>query len=93
LHETPENLRRAFKGLAAYGVKVEQNHIKITDLDGLTRYADEIHSLTTIQLRCHSLQTPCPILAGIFQKSGWISAALLPLWAKPLQSLFGNSAL
>ena len=36
---TPENLSRAFKGLEPYGVKVEQNHIEITDLEDLTRYA------------------------------------------------------
>lgn len=36
---TPENLSRAFKGLEPYGVKVAQNHIVITDLEDLTRYA------------------------------------------------------
>lgn len=36
---TPENLSRAFKGIAPYGVKVEGNHIVITDLKDLTRYA------------------------------------------------------
>lgn len=36
---TPENLSRAFKGLEPYGVKVAQNHIQITDLQDLTRYA------------------------------------------------------
>lgn len=36
---TPENLSRAFRGLEAYGVKVEGNHIVITDLEDLTRYA------------------------------------------------------
>nr|WP_306265712.1 helix-turn-helix domain-containing protein [Pararhizobium sp. IMCC3301] len=36
---TPENLSRAFKGLEPYGVKVEGNHIVITDLKDLTRYA------------------------------------------------------
>lgn len=36
---TPENLSRAFKGLEPYGVKVEQNHIAITDLEDLTQYA------------------------------------------------------
>lgn len=36
---TPENLSRAFKGLEPYGVKVEGNHIVITDLEDLTRYA------------------------------------------------------
>lgn len=36
---TPENLSRAFKCLEPYGVKVAQNHIVITDLEDLTRYA------------------------------------------------------
>ncbi len=36
---TPENLSRAFKGLEAYGVKVEGNHIVINDLEDLMRYA------------------------------------------------------
>tara|TARA_R100000789_G_scaffold30499_2_gene34213 strand:- start:4836 stop:5531 length:696 start_codon:yes stop_codon:yes gene_type:complete len=36
---TPENLSRAFKGLEPYGVKVEQNHIAISDLEDLTQYA------------------------------------------------------
>tara|TARA_R110000850_G_scaffold22172_11_gene64705 strand:+ start:8762 stop:9457 length:696 start_codon:yes stop_codon:yes gene_type:complete len=36
---TPENLSRAFKGLEPYGVIVAQNHIQITDLQDLTRYA------------------------------------------------------
>lgn len=36
---TPENLSRAFKGLEPYSVKVAQNHIVITDLEDLTRYA------------------------------------------------------
>jgi len=36
---TPENLSRAFKGLEPYGVKVAQNHIVITDVEDLTRYA------------------------------------------------------
>ncbi|WP_370399449.1 helix-turn-helix domain-containing protein [Sulfitobacter sp. JB4-11] len=36
---TPENLSRSFKGLEAYGVKVTGNHIVITDLDDLTRFA------------------------------------------------------
>ncbi len=36
---TPENLSRAFKGLEPYGVKVEGNHIVITDLEDLMRYA------------------------------------------------------
>lgn len=36
---TPENLSRAFKGLEPYGVKVEQNHISISDLEDLTQYA------------------------------------------------------
>ena len=36
---TPENLSRAFKGLEPYGVKVAGNHIVITDLKDLIRYA------------------------------------------------------
>ncbi len=36
---TPENLSRAFKGLEPYGVKVQGNHIVITDLDDLARFA------------------------------------------------------
>lgn len=36
---TPENLSRAFKGLEPYGVKVEGNHIMITDLKDLLDYA------------------------------------------------------
>jgi CRP/FNR family transcriptional activator FtrB len=36
---TPENLSRAFRSLDSYGVKVEGNHIVITDLDDLTRFA------------------------------------------------------
>ena len=36
---TPENLSRAFKGLEPYGVKVAANHIMITNLDELTRFA------------------------------------------------------
>ncbi len=36
---TPENLSRAFKSLEPYGVKVEGNHIVITDLEDLKRYA------------------------------------------------------
>lgn len=36
---TPENLSRAFKGLEPYGIKVEGNHIVITDLADLTRFA------------------------------------------------------
>ncbi|MEO9825925.1 MAG: cyclic nucleotide-binding domain-containing protein [Paracoccaceae bacterium] len=36
---TPENLSRAFKGLAPYGVKVNGNQIQITDLDDLTHFA------------------------------------------------------
>ena len=36
---TPENLSRAFKGLETFGVRVKGNHIVITDLDELTRYA------------------------------------------------------
>tara|TARA_R100001369_G_scaffold32870_1_gene57832 strand:- start:550 stop:1032 length:483 start_codon:yes stop_codon:yes gene_type:complete len=36
---TPENLSRAFKGLEAYGVKVAQNHIVVTDLEDLTGFA------------------------------------------------------
>ena len=36
---TPENLSRAFKGLEPYSVRVEGNHIVITDLADLTRYA------------------------------------------------------
>lgn len=36
---TPESLSRAFKGLEPYGVKVEGNHILITDLEDLTHYA------------------------------------------------------
>lgn len=36
---SPENLSRAFKGLEPYGVKVEGNHIAITNLKDLTRYA------------------------------------------------------
>jgi len=36
---TPENLSRSFKGLEPYSVKVDGTHIKITDLDDLTRFA------------------------------------------------------
>ncbi|MEE4188775.1 MAG: helix-turn-helix domain-containing protein [Roseobacter sp.] len=36
---TPENLSRAFKGLEPYGVRVTGNHIKINNLDDLTRFA------------------------------------------------------
>lgn len=36
---TPENLSRAFKGLEPYGVKVEGNHIIITELADLTSFA------------------------------------------------------
>lgn len=36
---TPENLSRAFKALEPYGVKVDANHVTISDLRDLTRYA------------------------------------------------------
>lgn len=36
---TPENLSRAFKGLEPYGVRVEGNHIKITDTEDLIGFA------------------------------------------------------
>lgn len=36
---TPENLSRSFKGLEPYSVTVDGNHIKIADLDDLTRFA------------------------------------------------------
>lgn len=36
---TPENLSRAFKGLEPYGVRVDGNHIKITDAEELMRFA------------------------------------------------------
>ena len=36
---TPENLSRAFKGLEPYGVRVDGNHIKITDTEELMRFA------------------------------------------------------
>ncbi|MDH5797876.1 MAG: helix-turn-helix domain-containing protein [Paracoccaceae bacterium] len=36
---TPENLSRAFKGLEPYGVRVDGNHIKITDTEELIRFA------------------------------------------------------
>ena len=36
---SPENLSRAFKGLAPYGVKVNGNQITITDQDDLERFA------------------------------------------------------
>lgn len=36
---TPENLSRAFKGLEPYGVKVAGNHIEITDVEDLSRFA------------------------------------------------------
>lgn len=36
---TPENLSRACKGLAPYGVEVHGHRIRINDPDGLTRFA------------------------------------------------------
>lgn len=36
---SPENLSRAFKGLEPYGVRVDGNHIKITDTEELMRFA------------------------------------------------------
>ena len=36
---TPENLSRAFKSLEPYGVRVQGNHIEITDCEDLTRFA------------------------------------------------------
>jgi len=36
---TPENLSRAFKGLEPYGVRVDGNHIKITETEDLKRFA------------------------------------------------------
>ena len=36
---TPENLSRAFKNLEPYGVRVQGNHIEITDREDLTRFA------------------------------------------------------
>ncbi len=36
---SPENLSRAFKGLAPYGVKVSGNHIVINDTEGLAKFA------------------------------------------------------
>ena len=39
LSMTPENLSRAFKGLQAYGVAVQGNHITISDQQDLERFA------------------------------------------------------
>ena len=36
---TPENLSRAFKALRPYGVSIEGNHIEISDLEDLKRFA------------------------------------------------------
>lgn len=36
---TPENLSRAFKGLEPYGVRVDGNHIKVTDTENLIGFA------------------------------------------------------
>ncbi len=36
---TPENLSRAFKGLEPYGVRVDGNYVKITETEGLKRFA------------------------------------------------------